>query len=208
DRHTEPGGALRGARVRLAIVGALLACAVVSALPAQIIPGRPPIRAGAMQPVRDTTKDSLAVIKWPAPDSAQQVLLAKRGYIITRYQGDTAYFINSDTARVLDLLAAGKRRAIVDRDSQLVVSDSGIYYSEATRHVPTGGHYVLSSPGTGQADIKGIGRVDYSLADRSARITRAHLPVNNGQMWYMDVVLAQVMADTANAKSSTIWVRG
>ena len=66
---------------------------------------------------------------------------------------------------MLDLLAAGKRRAIVDRDSQLVVSDSGIYYTEATRHVTTGGRYVLSSPGSGQADISGVGRVDYNLAD-------------------------------------------
>jgi hypothetical protein len=192
----------------LPIVGALLVCAAVSALPAQIIPGRAPIRTGALMPVKhDTTSDSLKV-KWPPPDSAQQVLLAKRGYTITRYQGDTAYFINSDP-RVLDLLAAGKRRAIVDRDSQIVVSDSGIYYSEATRHVATGGHYVLSNPGSGQADIIGVGRVDYSLAERSIRLTRAHLPVNNGQMWYMDVALAQVMADTTgNAKGSVTWARG
>src|SRR5262249_55398814 len=37
---------------------------------------------------------------------------------------------------------------------------------------------------------------------------RAHLPVNNGQMWYMDVALAEVLADTSNAKSSTILVKG
>lgn len=158
---------------------------------------------------KDTTKDSNAV-KWPTPDSAQRDLLAKKGYSITRYQGDTAYFINSDSSnqRTLDLLAAGKRRAIVDRDSNVVVSDSGIYYAESTRRVATGGHYVLSNPGSGQADIKGIGRVDYNLADRSVRVTRAHLPVNNGQIWYTDVALAEVMADSTNAKQSTVWMRG
>ncbi|MGH7620629.1 MAG: putative LPS assembly protein LptD, partial [Gemmatimonadaceae bacterium] len=156
---------------------------------------------------KDTSKDTLNTVKWPTPDSLTLSLLNKRGYSITRYQADTAYFINSDQ-RVLDLLAAGKRRAIVDRDSQLVVSDSGIYYSQATRHVATGGHYVLSSPGSGQADIRGIGRVDYDLAEKSVRVTRAHLPVNNGQIWYLDVALAQVMADTTNAKSSTIWIKG
>jgi hypothetical protein len=117
------------------------------------------------------------------------------GYTITRYQGDTAFF-NAQT-HALDLLAANKRRAIVDRDSQIVVSDSGIYYTETDRKVVTGGKYTLSPPpSSGQADIKGVGRVDYDLADRSARITRAKLPVNNGQMWYMDVALARVILDT------------
>jgi hypothetical protein len=194
--------------VRRAIAGALLACAAAKGVSAQIIPGRPTIRPGAIVPMRpDSLKDTANAVKWPQPDSATQSLLAKKGYSITRYQGDTAYFINSNQ-RVLDLLAAGKRRAVVDRDSQVVVSDSGIYYTEANRHVTTGGHYVLSSPGSGQADIKGIGRVDYDLADRSVRVTRAHLPVNNGQIWYMDVALAEVLADTTNAKSSTILVKG
>ena len=105
----------------------------------------------------DSLKDTANAVKWPQADSATQSLLTKRGYSVTRYQGDTAYFINSNQ-RVLDLLAAGKRRAVVDRDSQVVVSDSGIYYTEANRHVTTGGHYVLSSPGSGQADIKGISK--------------------------------------------------
>jgi hypothetical protein len=193
--------------VKRVVVAALLCGVAVSALPAQIIPGRPPIRTGALLPVRpDTMRDT--IVKWPAPDSAQQVLLAKRGYTITRYQGDTAYFINSD-GRVLDLLASKTRRAIVDRDSQVVVSDTGIYYTEATRHVVTGGHYIIK-PGGGQADIiaRQPGRVDYDLRERSVRVSNAHLPVNNGQMWYLDVALAEVKADSANPKSSTTWARG
>jgi len=194
--------------VKHLIGGAILCCVAAGSLSAQIIPGRPPIRTGGLQPVRpDSIRDSTKIIKWPTPDSATMSLLNKKGYSITRYQGDTAYLINSEQ-KVLDLLAAGKRRAIVDRDSQLVVSDSGIYYTEATRHVTTGGHYVLSSPGSGQADIVGLGRVDYNLNERSVRITHAHLPVNNGQMWYMDVALAEVLADTTNAKQSTIIVKG
>lgn len=195
--------------MRGALVGALvLSVAAASVGSAQIIPGRPPITTGRLQPVpRDTARDTNAV-RWPAPDSATQSLLSKKGYTVTRYQGDTAYFINSDQ-RALDLLASKTRRAIVDRDSQVVVSDSGIYYTEATRHVTTGGHYVLK-PGNGQADIiaRQPGRVDYDLRERSVRVSNAHLPVNTGQVWYMDVALAQVMADSTNAKSSTVWVRG
>jgi len=192
------------------LVGAVtLVTALALPLGAQVIPGFPGGRSlGQLQPVkRDTSKDTTNKVHWPAPDSITARLLARPGYTITRYQGDTAFF-NAQT-HALDLLAANKRRAIVDRDSQIVVSDSGIYYTEADRKVVTGGKYTLSPPpSSGQADIKGVGRVDYDLADRSARITRAKLPVNNGQMWYMDVALARVILDTGKTGSPTVFARG
>jgi hypothetical protein len=173
---------------------------------AQIIPGRPPIRGATTQTVRrDTVPDSTA-IKWPTPDSVAQRLLNKQDYTITRYQGDTAFF--NAQKKALDLLAAGKkRRAIVDRDSQVVVSDSGIFYSEQSRHVTTGGQYVMK-PGGGQADIIGHGRGDYNLAERSVSVTNAHFPVNNGEMWYLEVNRAKVILDSSVAKNSTLYARG
>jgi len=169
------------------------------------LPGARPITPVQRQP-GDTLKDSTRV-KWPAPDTVMQKLMNKQGYSITRYMGDTAYF-NAET-RALDLLAAKKRPAVVDRDSQTVVSDSGIYYTEATRRVVTGGKYLLvPPPNSGQADIKGIGRVDYNLSERSVRVTRARLPVNNGEMWYLDVDLAKVVQDSSNSKSPTAYIRG
>ncbi len=155
---------------------------------------------------RDTTKDTTK-IKWPTPDSVAQRLLQMRGYTITRYQGDTAVF-NAQT-HALDLLAAKKRLSAVDRDSQTIVSDSGIYYSEANHGVVSGGHYVVTPPpNSGQADIVGHGRLDYNLTLRTARIQNARLPVNNGQMWYMDIALAEVQQDTAVGKSATVWQKG
>jgi len=155
---------------------------------------------------RDTLHDSTRV-KWPAPDSVAQRLMSKPGYSITRYMGDTAYFDANN--HVLDLLAAGKRQAVVDRDSQVVVSDSGIYYTEAIRHGVAGGHYVITPPpSSGQADIKGFGRVDFDMAERSVRVTHARLPVNNGEMWYLDVDLAKVVQDSSKGKSPTVYGRG
>jgi len=195
--------------VRRLIGAVTLVTALALPLGAQIIPGFPGRPGmGQLQPVkRDTSKDTTNKVHWPTPDSITARLLARPGYTITRYQGDTAFF-NAQT-HALDLLAANKRRAIVDRDSQIVVSDSGIYYTETDRKVVTGGKYTLSPPpSSGQADIKGVGRVDYDLADRSARITRAKLPVNNGQMWYMDVALARVILDTGKTASPTVFARG
>jgi hypothetical protein len=185
---------------------ALLGVALAGTASAQIIPRLPGGRPTPVQPVtRDTLHDSLKV-KWPVPDSITQALLNKPGYSVTRYMGDTAYF--DATNRALDIVAAKKKRVYVERDSQMVISDSGIYYREATRHVTTGGHYVLSSPGTGQADIAGFGPVDYNFPERSIRVTRARLPVNNGVMWYMDVGLAQVNMDSVSGRPPTVYVRG
>ncbi len=187
------------------LVATGFALAIGSRGSAQVIPRLPTGRQAPAVP-RDTTKDSTR-LKWPVPDSVTQALMSKPGYSITRYQGDTAFF--DAEHRALDLLASKTRRAAVDRDSQIVVSDSGIYYTEATRHITTGGHYVLSSPGSGQADITGLGRVDYSLAARTARITRARLPVNQGEMWYLDVDLASVVQDSTGGQAkATAYVKG
>jgi hypothetical protein len=147
-------------------------------------------------------------VKWPAPDTVMQRLMNMSGYSITRYMGDTAYLDNSKS--LLDLLAAKNRPAVVDRDSQTVVSDSGIYYDQTTRHGVAGGHYVITPPpSSGQADIKGgPGRVDFDMAERSVRLSRARLPVNYGEMWYLGVDLAKVVQDTANGKSPTAYIRG
>jgi len=125
---------------------ALLLLLILPATVTSQIPRLPGARPGTPQPQRqqrDTLNDSTRV-KWPAPDTVMQRLLSKQGYSITRYLGDTAYF--DANKRVLDLLAATKRPAVVDRDSQTVVSDSGIYYTESIRHGVAGGHYVLTPP--------------------------------------------------------------
>ena len=188
------------------VILATLLCAAGRVAQAQIIPRLPATRPAAPRPgTRDTTNDSLR-IKWPQPDSVAQRLLQLPGYTVTRFQGDTAFF--NQERRSLDLLAGKGRRAAVTRDSQTVVSDSGIYYLQSTRDIKTGGHYILSSPGSGQADITGVGRIDYSLAARSARITNARLPVNNGEIWYIDVALARVTLDSSNSKGSPVWAKG
>ncbi|MGH9887384.1 MAG: hypothetical protein ACREBE_17780, partial [bacterium] len=172
---------------------------------AQIIPIRPPGIGRPTQPVKRDTTDSLG-IKWPTPDSVTQSLLSKPGYTITRYQADTAFF--NEHRRSLDLLASKNRRAIVTRDSQTIVSDSGIYYSESTRRVMTGGNYILHDPTSGQADIKGSQSAEYDLAERSATVNKAKFTVNNGDMWYLSTERAKMVVDTLHAKESTLYARG
>ena len=183
---------------------ALVSAAIASDAHAQIIPRVPGARPGQQQqPVhRDTLHDSLKV-KWPATDSIMQSLLTRPGYSITRYQSDTAYF---DAAHsTLDLLPGKNKRVVVERDSQTIVSDSGIYYVESTKRVTTGGNYVLSSPGSGQADIAGHGFGAYDLRSKAARVTNVRVPVNNGVTWFMTFGIAQVNLDTVAGGPPTVY---
>lgn len=172
------------------------------------IPGRGRFPSQPSQPIRrDSTKDSTAKSPFPAPDSVTERLLRTPGYSVTRYAGDTAFF--NANQKSLDLLAGKKRNAAVERDSNRVVSDSGIYYTEASRQVVTGGIYIVTPPpSTGQSEIHGHGYLNYNLAQRSVLITNASLPVNNGEMWYMSVNRAVVFLDSTGAKNSTTYIGG
>ena len=195
--------------MRHIVLAALWLVASAAAGVAQI--PRLPIARPGVQPVRHDSLHDSVLVRWPTPDSVTAALLAKQGYTVTQYTGDTAFF--NTQRHSLDLLAAGKRKAIVERDSEIVVSDSGIYYTEATHSITTGGHYrIRPPPSSGQADIvaSSPGRVQYNLNASTLRITNAKLPVNNGDMWFMQVSVAEVQNDTsANGKRSpTVWVGG
>jgi hypothetical protein len=186
--------------VLLVFVGAVTASA-------QIIPTRPGTRP--TQPVvrRDSTPpDSLSIVKWPDPDSTVQALLQRSGYTVTRYQGDTAYF--NAQQKSLDLLASKDHRAIVTRDSQTVISDKRIYYTEAKRNVVVLGHYILRDPTSGQADITGDTQGEYNLADRSATVRNARFAVSEGDMWYLSSKQATVVVDSLDAASTRLYARG
>jgi hypothetical protein len=193
--------------LRRAALALLLLVGSATLAAAQIIPRLPGARPGPPGPVRrDSTADSTRA-KFLPLDSIGERLLRMEGYNPTRYSGDTA-FLNAER-KSLDLLAAKKLPAIVERDSTRTVSDSGIYYTQANRHVTMGGNYVITPPASsGQSEIKSTrpGRVDYDFAGRSIRVTNASLPVNNGETWYMTFKTARIDLDSADKKKQTVYL--
>jgi hypothetical protein len=175
---------------------------------AQIIPRLPGGRVQAAPQRRDTTgKPDSTKAKFLPLDSIGERLLRLAGYNATRYSGDTA-FLNAET-KSLDLLAAKKLPALVERDSQRVQSDSGIYYTQQNKHVTMGGNYIITPPqSSGQSEIKSTrpGRVDYDFQGRSIRVTNASLPVNNGETWYMTFKTARIDLDSADKKKQTVYL--
>lgn len=156
--------------------------------------------------VSDSTKKDTLIVEWAPADSVMQALINRPGYSVTRYQGKTATF--DPRASVLDLLAPDSGRAAVQRGTQTFVSDSGIFYNDSLRTVLLGGHYVVSDPNSGQADIKGYGLASYNAAERFARVPNARFAVNNGQVWYMSALDAAILGDSSAKQSPTIFMRG
>src|SRR5687768_1635077 len=91
--------------------------------PGQPPPGRPPILP------RDSVKAD-STVQWYPADSVLQALLEKPGYTVTRYEGAAVTF--DAVSKALAIAADAAKRAIVERDSQGVITDSVIVYDDRT----------------------------------------------------------------------------
>jgi hypothetical protein len=188
---------------------------------AQVPPGsRPPIPGARPDSiVRDTTPRRLtgrsdstradsSVMVWQAPDSVMRALMAKQGYDVTKFQGArVTYDANTKDLR---LDASKDQRAAVDRNGQTMATDKTIFYNQATNTTTNQGCYELNLPGSTDAPIKGCGEVTYNSGDRSAQFTRANVPFNNGENWFLYVNAGAAQIDTTKdgKSASTIFVRG
>jgi hypothetical protein len=194
--------------MRRLAVAALCIVGLAGQARAQVVPRLPGGQPAQQRTPRDTMPDSTRARFLPL-DSIGERLLHTPGYNATRYSGDTAFF-NAER-KSLDLLAGDKKLpAMVERDSQRVVSDSGIYYTQSDRHVITGGNYVLTPPpSSGQSEIRSTqpGRVEYSFTQRSVRVTNASLPVTQGETWYLAFQTARIDLDSTDTKKRTVYMQ-
>jgi hypothetical protein len=153
----------------------------------------------------DTVKADTATVKWAEPDSVLDALLKRTGYDITRFQAQRiTYDANTKDLR----LDAGKQRAAVERNGQLMVSDSTIYYNQASNTTTNTGCYTLNFPGSTEAPIRGCGMVNYNASERFANFTNASAPFNNGQSWYLHVTSGAAQLDTTKSGALTLYIRG
>ena len=159
---------------RLAALAALvIAAAAPAAARAQVrrppqAPTRPVtgVRADTL-PRRDSLagRDTVGAASFAPPDSVMLRLLNLPGYTVTQYQGEQIAF--DAITRAIQLTT----KAIVQRDSQLVKSDT-ISYSGTGSQVRVGtdsaGRSVFVAPG--QAPIVSRGPGTYDIASRRASV--------------------------------------
>ena len=131
-------------------------------------PTRPAgVRADTLRPRGDTLagRDTSAKANFAPPDSVMLRLLNTPGYTVTQYQGELISF--DAVSRAIQLTS----KAIVQRDSQLVKSDT-IRYSGTGREVrvgtDSGGRTVMVAPG--QAPIVSTGPGTFDIGSGRARV--------------------------------------
>jgi hypothetical protein len=163
-------------------------------LPRAAAPGRrDTLRVRRDSATADTTRQR---VRWPEPDSVMTDLLGRPGYTVTRYQADTVIF-DAET-RTLRLSAGSAKVAAVQRDSQLVVTDSGIVYGERSGQALVCCNNLFRDPGRSQADLTGRGLATYNLRERSATVRGGRTEVQSGENWYISWDVGKVLgADSA-----------
>ena len=201
-------------RWRAAGLALLMGLAPAMAVRAQI----PRMPRPQIQPQRrDTThKDTTAAdsaitakLRLTPPDSITQALLKRSGYTTTRYEGDRVTF-DAQNDR-LQILSPDSKRALVQRgDSQTVFADTGIYYNQRTKVATAIGNFIMHDPNSGQADVFGRGRLEYSLNERAASITNPSFQSNaTGQTWVISALKGKaILGDSAANKTSAFYGLG
>ncbi len=202
---------------RLAVVVVLLLGSVGQGAVAQIgrpsTPQRPVAGAGAR---RDTLArprgDSLAVrdtvgrANFAPPDSVMLRLLNTPGYSVTQYQGELISF--DAVTRAIQLTT----KAIVQRDSQLVKSDT-IRYSGQGSEVRVGtdsaGRSVFVSPGQAPIVSRGPGTYDIASRRASVRDIRTSIPQSGEtlQITGEQVVVVASRDSMKSANDATYYLR-
>lgn len=163
-------------------LAALMLLVLVGGVEAQI-PGRPQQGARPTNLPPDSVKAD-STVQWYPADSTLQALLARPGYTVTRYEGAAVTF--DAVSKALAIAADAAKRAIVERDSQQVTTDSLIVYDDKTNSVNVTGHFNFTL-GSGQAPVQGSGTARYDLAQRSGRLTNARVTVEeSGERWFID----------------------
>jgi hypothetical protein len=166
--------------------GAGLLALVLLALPA-VAAGQ--VRVPQAQPPSSRTpgtRDTVPVdstVQWYPADSVLQKLLARPGYTVTRYEGAAVTF--DAVSKALAIAADVAKRAIVERDSQRVVTDSTIVYDDRSNSVNVSGRFNITL-GSGQAPVQGSGTARYDLAERSGKLTNAAMTFEEqGERWFI-----------------------
>jgi len=200
---------------RLGALAFVLLLAPMMSVSAQIRPPRPQIQQ-PRRDVRDTThRDSATVaadsaaaarLRMSPPDSITQALLQRRGYTVTRYEGDTVTFDARN--QLFRILSGESKRAIIQRgDSQTVVADTGVFFDQRTKVATAiGQNIIMHDPTSGQADVVGRGRLQYSLNEHSATITNPQFTANTGEMWVISAQKGKaILGDSAAGRTSAFY---
>lgn len=151
--------------------------------------------------LRSDTLPKRREIIWDEPDSVMAELLRRRGYSVTRYQGNTVRL----EAKEKEMYLRGK--AQVSRDSAVLLGDT-IVYNEATEIVEARGDTVLlRDPARGPDDVVGRQVLRYDVRNREGLIREVSTAMESGERWIVHAGTAAFKGDTTENGLSTFYGR-
>ena len=149
----------------------------------------------------DSAKAKLEVT-WAEPDSTMAALLARRGYNVTRYQGNMVVF--KALEHTMNLVG---KRAAVQRDSATLVGDT-IQFNDSTNMViARGDTLLLRDPSQGQDDILALGSIRYDVNKRRGVVRNVTTAVESGQRWIVHGNVAAFRGDSTDNGQSAFYAR-
>ena len=149
----------------------------------------------------DSAKAKLEVT-WAEPDSTMSALLARRGYNVTRYQGNVVVF--KALEHTMNLVG---KRAAVQRDSATLVGDT-IQFNDSTNMViARGDTLLLRDPSQGQDDILALGSIRYDVNKRRGVVRNVTTAVESGQRWIVHGNVAAFRGDSTDNGQSAFYAR-
>lgn len=141
-------------------------------------------------------------IVFSRPDSVMQALLQRRGYSVTRYEGDSIQVHTRD--HTLVLRGAPSK---VQRDSATLVGQT-IRYNDSTQLiVAMGDTLILRDPSRGPDDIVGRDSLMYDIAAREGRVWSVTTAVESGERWIVHGGAAAFVGDTTGNGSTAFFAR-
>lgn len=156
------------------------------------IPGRAPI----------DTLPTQRIITWDPSDSVMNALLSRRGYSVTRYQGNSVQFISDRN----EMLLRGK--AQVARDSATLVGDT-ILFNDSTQIVEARGDTVLlRDPARGPDDVIGQRVLRYDVTAREGLAYGVSTAVESGERWIVHGNVAAFKGDTLPNGQNAFYAQG
>jgi hypothetical protein len=141
---------------------------------------RPPAPARPAATPGDTIRrDTTRLVEWAEPDSVMAELLARAGYIATKYQGDRVVF---DATRK-EFIVLGN--AAVGRDQTTLVADT-IRYNDSLKVVNAHGDTIVLRDPSQTADLVSTGRLIYNIEAKEGAGTDIRTRVQSGQIWFVE----------------------
>ena len=148
---------------------------------------------------RDTTATRPKLVDWAPDDSVMIALLGRLGYTVVRYQANVVGF--SATGRMMTLTGTDSARAVVERDSTMLVADT-IAYSDSLKIIRANGDTIVMRDPTQSADVLGLRELSYDVERREGRTRDFSTVANSGEDWKVMAHRAAFTSDSTNDEST------